>query len=250
MKKHTLGGYATRLLGLIGVIAILGTSYQCLSAEDADLATLRALLARQLPQPPDDIRPTPVPGLYEATFGGSVVYFSADGRYAIQGELLDIAAQTNLTQQRAAMLRKSLLAGVPAEEFIVFKARKPLHEITVFTDIDCGYCRKLHAELDEYLRRGITIKYLAYPRAGKDSPSYRKAVNVWCADDRGEALTIAKKGGKIAERACANPVARHMLLANRLGVQGTPAIFLDDGRILGGYLPADKLAQQFVASPN
>jgi len=111
----------------------------------------------------------------------------------------------------------------------------------VFTDIDCGYCRKLHADMDKYNAQGIRVRYLFYPRAGLRSESYRKAVSVWCADDRKAAMTAAKTGRPLPARSCVNPVADQYNLGRQLGVRGTPALVLEDGEIIPGYVPPDKL---------
>ncbi len=126
---------------------------------------------------------------------------------------------------------------------VVFKPKIKKYTVSIFTDIDCGYCRKLHSEIDQYLAEGITIQYLFFPRAGKGSESYDKAVSVWCADDRNAALTAAKKDQKIAPKTCANPVDEHMQLGEDFGVKGTPMIVTDKGNIYPGYLPAKQLVE-------
>ena len=200
-------------------------------------------IAERLGQAPDSLRATDVPGLYEGTFGAAVVYFSADGNFMLRGELLDLESRANLTEQRMSTLRHEQLAALAPESVISFPAPEQKHRVTVFTDIDCGYCRKLHNEIDDYLKRGISVDYLAYPRAGVGSESYQKAVNVWCAPDRRDALTRAKAGKRVKQFTCDDPVTDHLALGERVGVNGTPAVFLQDGSKIGGYVPASRLVQ-------
>ncbi len=126
---------------------------------------------------------------------------------------------------------------------IVFAPEQPKHMITVFTDIDCAYCRKLHRQMDEYNRLGIGVRYLFYPRAGPNSASFRKAVAVWCAKDRKQALTTAKAGGKIEMLKCPSPVRQHMDKGKQVGVSGTPTIILENGTKLPGYVSPPKLSR-------
>jgi thiol:disulfide interchange protein DsbC len=132
---------------------------------------------------------------------------------------------------------------------IVFKPKATQHVIYVFTDIDCGYCRKLHSEIDQYLKLGIEVRYLFFPRAGKDSDSYFKAVTVWCAKDRNAALTKAKSGENLARKQCDNPIDEHMALAEAMGANGTPMIVTEKGVIMPGYVPAEQLLKMLEEKP-
>ena len=136
-----------------------------------------------------------------------------------------------------------MMARVEKKDMIIFEAKEKKHHISVFTDIDCTYCRKLHRELDRYLDEGIEVRYLMFPRAGKDSESYKKAIAVWCAKDRNKALTLAKANGELDMKTCEHPIDMHMGLANVLGLSGTPLIVTDYGEIMAGYIPAKKLAK-------
>jgi thiol:disulfide interchange protein DsbC len=157
--------------------------------------------------------------------------------------LVDIAARTDLTEAKLGGARKQALEKLGQDKMIVFKAKINKYTVSIFTDIDCGYCRKLHSEIDQYLAEGITIQYLFFPRAGKGSDSYSKAVSVWCADDRKAALTAAKKGDTPPAKTCDNPVDQHMELAEEFEVKGTPMIVSAKGTIFPGYLPAKQLAE-------
>lgn len=126
---------------------------------------------------------------------------------------------------------------------IIFPAKNAKHTITIFTDIDCGYCRKLHSEVSRYTDAGITVRYLFFPRSGPNTESYFKAVSVWCADDRNQALTDAKLNNKVINKTCENPIDKHMQLAQAFGVNGTPAIIADDGTMVPGFVPAKELVK-------
>ena len=191
---------------------------------------------------PELLRPAPVSGLYEAAFGPDVIYLSADGRYVLEGDLYDLRAGRNLTEAQRAAGRRALMATIDPRTAIAFEPPHPRHVVYVFTDVDCPYCRKMHGQIAEYEARGIAIRYLAYPRTGVGSPSYDKAVSVWCAPDRRRAMTEAKQGRPVPRRRCASPVERHMAVADRLGISGTPTLVLEDGTLIGGYVPPDRLA--------
>ena len=208
----------------------------------ADTAPVRKALAELLPGiEPDSISPTPVEGLYEVSVGPRLFYISADGRYLIRGQIFDIRARRNLTEEKTVKAKKKAIEEVGEQKMVIFAPEKYDHTVTVFTDIDCGYCRKMHNEMDGYHENGIRVRYLFYPRAGVGSKSYQKAVSVWCADDRNEAMTQAKQGRPLQDKDCENPVGEEMLLGQLLGVTGTPTIFLESGEMLPGYLPPDKL---------
>ncbi|MFI3187385.1 MAG: DsbC family protein, partial [Methylococcaceae bacterium] len=166
-----------------------------------------------------------------------------NGKYLIQGHMVDVAARTDLTEEKLGGARKQALEKLGVDKMIVFKPKISKYTVSIFTDIDCGYCRKLHSEIDTYMAEGITIQYLFFPRAGKGSDSYQKAISVWCADDRKAALTAAKKGGAPAVKTCDNPIDEHMQLAEDFEVKGTPMIVTEKGNIFPGYLPAKQLVE-------
>ncbi len=211
----------------------------------ADTARLRTELKKMAPDVvANSIQPTPVAGLYEVLFGAELLYFSADGRYMFDGNLIDLVTRENLTERPKNLMRKDLMNSLADTDTVIFPAQgTPRHVVTVFTDIDCGYCRKLHSEIKQINELGISVRYAFFPRAGKDSGAYHEAVSVWCAADRLDAMTRAKKGEKIEVKTCANPVDKHMDLVAKLGLSGTPAIITQDGRLLPGYVPAQKLAE-------
>ena len=192
----------------------------------------------------EDVRMTPVTGIYEITRGSEVSYTSIDGRYVIIGDMIDLDSDANLTENRRRTIRARLIDSVPESEMLVFSPKDPKYTITVFTDIDCGYCRRLHSQIAEYNRLGIRVRYLFYPRTGPDTDSWHKAEAVWCAANRNEALTRAKNGEEIKSPKCPTGiVARDYELGHKLSVEGTPSIVLPSGELLGGYLPPAQLVQ-------
>ncbi|KAF3981864.1 MAG: DsbC family protein [Methylococcales symbiont of Hymedesmia sp. n. MRB-2018] len=195
----------------------------------------------------DSIKESEVKGLFEVTAGTRILYVSEDGKYLLQGHLIDIEARKDLTDVKLAATRKLAIEKLGEDQVITFKADKSKYTVSVFTDIDCGYCRKLHAEMDQYLAAGISVQYLFFPRAGKGSDSYNKAVSVWCAEDHQDALTAAKKGEKIDQKTCENPVDEHMQLGADFEVEGTPMIVTGKGNVFPGYVPAKQLAAVLAA---
>jgi thiol:disulfide interchange protein DsbC len=173
----------------------------------ADEAAIKKAIATFMPtEQVDAVKPSEIKGLYEVNAGSNIFYASEDGKYLLQGQLFDVDAKKNITESKLGAVRKAALDKIGEQDMIVFKAPNSKYTVSVFTDIDCGYCRKLHSEIDQYLAQGITVRYLFFPRAGKGSESYNKAVAVWCAADKNKALTAAKKGDAFDSKSCDNPV--------------------------------------------
>lgn len=209
-------------------------------------AAVRAQVVSQLDgAKPDDVSATPIPGLYEVTMGGLIAYVSADGKYLVSGSLYDLASQKNLTLSRRNAARAKALGTVSAAETITFSPARPTKTITVFTDVDCGYCRKFHTHMAEMNKQGVRVRYMMFPRTGPGTESWRKAETVWCSDDRKAALTSAKQGKKLQpEKKCDTAAVRAQYeMGLDLGVEGTPAIFTESGEYIGGYLTPEQLAE-------
>ena len=213
------------------------------AAESPADAAARKALTELVPQAKvDSIEQAPLPGFRQIIVGGQMVYVSDDGKYLMQGALYDTTNKRDLTAARLAVETKRKVDAVPADKRIVFApSGKPKYKVTVFTDIDCGYCRKLHSQVAEYNQRGIELDYLFFPRSGLNTPSYDKAVSVWCAKDRKSAFTAAKSGANPAPLKCDNPVAEQFTLGAQVGVNATPAIYAPDGTHIGGYMPPDEM---------
>ncbi len=192
----------------------------------------------------DSIQPLDNTGLYETVIKGEVIYFSKDLRYVFQGEVIVLETRENVTENKRSNLRRSALAALDEADLIIYEPKETKYTLTVFTDIDCAYCRKLHQQMADYNDLGIRIRYMAFPRAGIDSESFDKAENVWCAKDRKQAMTDAKNGQQVDSNSCNTPVKAHYEMGRRLGVSGTPSLFLESGEILPGYVSPKKLKQE------
>ncbi|MFQ5658948.1 MAG: DsbC family protein [Gammaproteobacteria bacterium] len=189
------------------------------------------------------IRKSRIDGLYEVMLGPEVIYVSGDGRFLFQGNLLDLQQHRNLSEEQRKNARVDLLRNIPKNEFIEFAPEHVKHTIYVFTDITCPYCQRLHKDMPTLNKLGIAVRYLAFPRAGVPSRTYEDMESVWCAADRNKALTDAKLGKKVKSKQCNNPVAHQFALGQAMGVRGTPAIYLENGRELPGYMPPKAIAQ-------
>jgi thiol:disulfide interchange protein DsbC len=205
-------------------------------------ATIRAVIAKKFPEMKvDEVRPSPMTGIYEVIMGGEVAYISGDGRFLIAGDMYDVDSRTNLSENGRQKSRVAAIAKLDEKDMIVFKPAKVKYTITVFTDVECGYCRKLHSEIAQLNDRGVQVRYLAYPRAGPGTDDWAKMEAVWCSIDRKKAITEAKAGKAVKATQCATPVAKQFKLGEQLGVRGTPAIFTDSGEYIGGYLAPDQM---------
>ena len=197
----------------------------------------------------DRIAPGPLPGLSEVTVGGRIADVSTDGKHFVQGPIIALDSMRNLTQLGEAELHRHELAQAGPERRIIFPSTvDERFRVTVFTDVECGYCQQLHKHIAEYNHAGITVEYLMYPRGGVDSTAAKTMGSVWCAGDRRQALTDAMVGKPVPEQECLSPVAQDYALGQRIGVAGTPAIFTQDGLQVGGFLPPEQLLAALEAA--
>lgn len=232
------------LLSLCSICVLFAASGFSAQAETDSEKQIRAVLQQKFPQSHiNRIEKSVLPDLYEVEMPPHIFYISKDGRYVLNGDLIDMSADRNITQEKQAKVRIETINKLGEDSMIIFEPKETKHTISVFTDIDCGYCRKLHSEIEKYNALGIRVRYLSYPRTGPGSESFKKAESVWCAKDRKKALTDAKNGKTIDSKPCANPVMQHFITGTKVGVTGTPAIFLENGQLLPGYYPADRLAK-------
>lgn len=199
----------------------------------------------------DSMDDTPIKGVSEIVIntgrGSEVYYVSNDGKYLLNGNMIDTTSREDLTDNKKSGIRKQVVDKFGNESRIDFLPDDMKYHLVVFTDIDCGYCRKLHDQMDGYNKLGIGISYLFYPRSGVNTPSFDKAVTVWCSDDKQSAMTNAKAGINLEQKKCNNPIKEQYLAGQAAGVTGTPAMVLDNGKLLPGYLPPEALLQRLVA---
>jgi thiol:disulfide interchange protein DsbC len=209
----------------------------------ADPVAIQKRLATLLP--PDvayRIDAKPLAGFYAVTTGLNVFYISEDGRYLLTGDFVDLQSRANLTEVKEKALRVSVLSDLPRNELIRFPAKgKVRAEIYAFTDVDCPYCHKLHAEVSSLNAQGVSVNYLAYPRTAPGSSSWVRSESVWCSDTPTRDLEAAMQGQQITRKTCSNPVAQHQALGSQMGINGTPAMILPDGTLLPGYGTASEI---------
>lgn len=228
-----------RLLMSFGLLPIV-----VLAADNPSMDQIRATLAERLPDAKvEEIRPSPVTGVYEVVVDNRLYYISADGRYLLTGDVVEIQSRKNISTDKREKLMMRSIDAVGEANMLIIGPKKARRTVTVFTDVDCPYCSKFHLEVPALNKEGVRVRYLFFPRAGVGSDSYQRSVAVWCAKDRAEAMGIAKAGGKVPMKSCANPVAQHYELGQSVGVQGTPTLVLDTGQIIPGYVPAAKLLE-------
>lgn len=233
---------------LASLLTLLALCAACAQAEDPQLDKVRKSVTAALPHiDPKAITPSTAPGLYQVQKGSDYGYVTSDGRYLIRGDMMDLVTGEEVTEKQREGARLAVLKQFGPDQTIEFAPKDAKHVVTVFTDIDCGYCRKLHAEVAEYNKAGIAIHYLFYPRSGPQTPSFQQAQAVWCSKDRKEALTQAKRGVHInTPTTCSNPVQAHYDAGDALGINATPMLVLEDGELVRGYVPAKALAARLA----
>lgn len=224
------------------------------AAGDETLLEVREKMSQMFEEiEPRNIDVSPIDGWYTVQKGSIVAYVSADGRYLLQGDLIDLDSQTNLSEQTRTDARREIMSRVGDDRVIAFTPADVKYSVTVFTDVDCTYCRRLHSQIDQYLANGIEIRYVLYPRNGPRSISWNTSEEVWCASDRGIALTAAKLDRDFETHSCkATAITDNYILGRDVGLNGTPAIVFKDGTMHPGYMTPDMLTQklqQLAANP-
>lgn len=218
------------LLSLL-VASVTSTAY----ANDA--AIHKALANMGIQQ--TEVQPSPIAGLKTVLTESGVLYVSEDGKHILQGPLYDISGKQpiNVTNQRLVSKLDAL-----KDQMIIYKAAQEKHVITVFTDITCGYCHKLHQQMKEYNDLGITVRYLAFPRQGLDSQAEKDMQSIWCSADKAKAFDAALKGDAVVPATCKTDISQHYALGVQFGIQGTPAIVMQNGMMIPGYQGPKEMA--------
>jgi thiol:disulfide interchange protein DsbC len=233
------------LFCLLALVATTALGADSAGTDASAQAAIKAAITRKFPDVSvEAVRPSPMKGIYEVVMGADTAYVSADGKFLIAGDMYEIDTRTNVTEAGRQKTRIEALAKLDEREMIVFKPQAVKHTITVFTDVDCGYCRKLHSEVKQLTDLGIKVRYLAYPRAGPGTEDWRKMEAVWCSKDRNNAITEAKAGHEVKAPQCSAPVAKQFKLGEQMGVRGTPAIFTASGDYIGGYLAPGQMLKE------
>lgn len=240
-----------RCVLVASAVCLLGLTQAVFAQDQAWSQSLRTTLAQTLSQATGavieivNVKETPFAGLIEVELStGERLFTDNKGEFLVTGDLFK--AQSDGLVNLSAIERQkdvaSWISAIPESEMVIFEPEQTKATITVFTDVDCGYCRRLHGDLEQNLANGIRVRYMAYPRGGEASEAYPKMINVWCSDDRNKSITQAKHGQNIPSRDCENPILEHYALGNKIGISGTPAIVLEDGTVIPGYLEPAQLS--------
>ncbi|WP_369433953.1 bifunctional protein-disulfide isomerase/oxidoreductase DsbC [Psychromonas sp. MME1] len=234
--------FKKRIVSTMALVVFSSISFADPVVDKAIVDTIGTKM-RSLQMQVNSVKPAVVEGLYEVTTNQGIFYVSKNGQYLLHGNIYDLDNKMeNISEKSLIELRKAQLKAFE-KDMIVYKAAEEKHVITVFTDTSCGYCQKLHAEMADYNKLGITVRYLAFPRGGVNSSAYNTMVSIWCADDPKAAMDSAKKRRNIDSKTCANTVKEQYDLGLSFGINGTPALILEDGSMQPGYVPADRLIQ-------
>jgi thiol:disulfide interchange protein DsbC len=255
MRSKTLRLFATALAAAFATGAVQAQNNAAAKPAAAPASTVAAPAGKVDPRVEivkkvggiklEDVRLSPISGVYEVSRDAEISYLSSDGRYAIVGDMIDLQSDDNISEARRRVIRARIIENVPESEMLVFAPKEASkYTVTVFTDIDCGYCRRLHSQIADYNRLGIRVRYMFFPRTGPNTESWHKAEAVWCASNRNDALTRAKNGENLQSPKCPTDIIkRDFELGQKLLVEGTPAIFLASGEVLPGYLPPGELVK-------
>lgn len=245
MKKLNVSGKKA-ILGFVFLCAFFSSFLSFAGDDDKARQNLVKILQTHFPDIKlEEIVATPIKEMYQVTRGPTIIYISTEGRFLFSGDIIDTQDKfKNITEMARRKARVDSLQQLKPEQSINFIPKKVKHTVTVFTDIDCGYCQKFHAGIKALNDKGIAIKYLAFPRGGPGSESYQKAISVWCAKNPNDALTAAKQQKEVQATTCdKNPVDYEFQLGILMGVTGTPTLVLENGVIIPGYLSPERLEE-------
>jgi len=229
--------------GLLLITMVLG-AVSTVHANELEIKELTENISKRLPANTKlSVKTTPISGVYEIMAGGQIMYADKNARYIFDGDLIDLKTKKNITEDTRGLVRLDALKQLGEKNMLVYTPKgKIKHTITIFTDIYCPYCRKLHDEMGDYMDNGVKVRYIFVPFKGPKS--VQTSVSVWCADDQNKAMDQAKSGIEVEKKSCDNPISQHQALATDIGIRGTPAIMLESGQVLPGYVPSAKLLQQ------
>jgi thiol:disulfide interchange protein DsbC len=248
-KEYLMNLITLRIGTLLAALGLLAAPVFA-ADDDAELQKVRETVSDMFNGiQADDVYASDIDGWYTIRKGAIIAYISSDGRYLLQGDLIDLVDQVNLSEKDRNSARVKMMTSVADDQAIIFTPQTIRHTVTVFTDIDCTFCRRLHSQIDEYMEEGIQVRYLLYPRSGPASASWVKAEQVWCSDDRNEALTLAKLDENFDSSQCdTSAVSAHYAMGQDVGLRGTPAIVLEDGTLFSGYLPPKQLTEAIASA--
>ena len=225
------------------IFLIAGNTF---ALDDETKNKINSVLSEKIPElKVEELKDTPIAGISEINSGSEVYYITNDAKYIFFGELIDLNQDKknwDITEQARKKNRIKLLDNTNQNGMIIFKPEEVKASVTIFTDIDCGYCRKMHKEIQAINDLGIEVRYLLFPRTGPNTSSFDKAISVWCAKDRNNALTQAKLGEDVEQKSCEHEIKSHFDLGVKIGIRGTPTLIFEDGTMMPSYLPPERLA--------
>lgn len=236
--------YVSKIAAVVLLSMATGHVQAAESSQEKD--NIKAQLKAQFPQfAVENVVESPIPGFYEVNSGPIIIYVSKDGRFVFSGDIIDLQqGAQNIAEQARKKARIAALEKLPQKDKIIFSPKDPKYTVTVFTDVDCGYCRKFQNDVEELNKKGVAVQYLAFPRNGPNTPTFENMVKVWCSKDKAKAMSDAKQGKPIEGEVCEdNPILKELQLGVQLGISGTPTIVLENGTVLPGYVPPDKLLE-------
>lgn len=245
MSLNLVRKFFTSVVAIVMLSSFSVTALALDSKTQEEVRSVEQITAKmqQLKLTVTSVSPAAVEGLYEVLTDRGIFYVSNNGQYLLQGNIYDLDNNMeNISEKSLVAVRKKRLSAF-VKDMIIYKAPQEQHVITVFTDSSCSFCRKLHAQMADYNRLGITVRYLAFPRGGLQSSTYHTMTSIWCAKDQKQAMDDAKQGREIEPRSCVNNIQEQYQLGLFFGVNGTPAIILEDGSLQPGYVPAERLLQ-------
>jgi thiol:disulfide interchange protein DsbC len=253
-KSGVQTGWRIPLRMVLLLMAVLSLPVSAQQNSGSEMETVRKNLEKIIPERMEisTVEQTAMEGVYHVRAGNEHLYVYSSGEFVMLGEVFDTNRRVSWTRERKDQERQVAikeLDAMPESRMIIMGDPQGERHITVFTDTDCGWCQKFHRDIPALKEAGLKVRYMMWPRAGLKSASYDEAVSVWCAEDQGDAMTRAKARQEIEKKVCENPVAEHYRLGFKLGVKGTPYIMLDDGRVLGGYVPPEKLLAEAGLNP-
>lgn len=223
---------------------LLAVAFAGVALAASDMAAVKKQLEANMPDIKiETVNATPVPGLFEVTVEGQLIYLTADGRYMVHGDIYDRQTTVNLSDAARGKVRLKVLNTIPDSQTIVFGPKKAAHTLTIFTDSSCGFCRKLHQEVPELNKQGVKVRYMLFPRAGPGTANFRELQSVWCADNQQDAMNKVKAGQSVPPKVCKDPIEQHMDIAQNLGLTGTPYMLTETGAVINGYRPAAQLVE-------
>ena len=180
---------------------------------------------------------------FEIIIKDQILYLTADLKHLLAGNIIDLKTGNNLTEARVKKHRSSVLKNILDADTIIYKPKETSHVITVFTDISCPYCKKLHNEIDKLLENNIEVRYVLFSRNGKNDVAYRDMVSIWCSTNKKELIEKAFNDDFLSSKNCENPLDKNYQLGYELRVNGTPMIFTEDGAVIPGYLPYKRIIE-------